>query len=159
MEGSRSSPTLTNVSWPSSSFPDALRRQLTGMDPATREFLETEPVNLRDRPRKRAGIIPSGIVQKLIIGGLNFVKQHSTFFRVHATAFTVIPLIFAGIFYASNGRFHISFLDSLFLCYSAMTVTGLSTINLSTLTTWQQFILYFLMTIVSSWMDGGQCRV
>ena len=126
------------------------------MDPASREILETEHVNVL-RDRRVASVNRSGLHQA-IIGGLNFVKRHSTFFRLHATAFTVIPLIFAGIFYASNGRFHISFLDSLFLCYSAMTVTGLSTINLSTLTTWQQFILYFLMTIVSSQLDGGQCR-
>lgn len=78
----------------------------------------------------------------------NYVIEETTFFRAHLAAFTFIPLIFSGIFYASNGRFRVSFLDSMFLCYSAMTVTGLSTVNLSTLTTWQQVILYFLMTIV-----------
>lgn len=36
-----------------------------------------------------------------------------------------------------------------------MTVTGLSTVNLSTLTTWQQVILYFLMMIVSFGMYRG----
>ncbi|KAJ6542799.1 potassium transporter [Mycena capillaripes] len=72
---------------------------------------------------------------------------HGTFYRLHLTAFTIIPLIAAGIFYGCNGRFHVSFLDSLFVCYSAMTVTGLSTINLSTTTPWQQVILYVLMLI------------
>jgi len=81
---------------------------------------------------------------------IKYIADESTFFRVHLAAFTFIPLIFSGIFYGSNGRFHISYLDSLFLCYSAMTVTGLSTVNLSTLTTWQQVILYFLMCIVST---------
>ncbi|KIY66946.1 TrkH-domain-containing protein [Cylindrobasidium torrendii FP15055 ss-10] len=70
-----------------------------------------------------------------------------TFYRVHLTAFTFIPLIASGIFYASNGRFQISYVDSLFLCYSAMTVTGLATINLSTTTAWQQVILYILMIL------------
>ncbi|KAF4611734.1 hypothetical protein D9613_003643 [Agrocybe pediades] len=82
-----------------------------------------------------------------IVKAINYIVEETTFFRAHLAAFTFIPLIFSGIFFASNGRFHISFLDSMFLCYSAMTVTGLSTVNLSTLTTWQQFILYFLMCI------------
>ncbi|KAF8888456.1 potassium transporter [Gymnopilus junonius] len=87
---------------------------------------------------------------------VNFIGKEMTFYRVHLAAFTFIPLIFSGIFYASNGRYHISFLDSMFLCYSAMTVTGLSTVNLSTITIWQQFILYFLMMIgditIVSWI-------
>ncbi|KAK0497879.1 potassium transporter [Armillaria luteobubalina] len=70
-----------------------------------------------------------------------------TFYRVHLAAFVFIPLVSSGIFYGCNGRFHISFLDSLFLCYSAMTVTGLSTVNLSTLTAWQQVMLFLLMMI------------
>ncbi len=72
-----------------------------------------------------------------------------TFYRIHLVAFVFIPLVSSGIFYGCNGRFHISFLDSLFLCYSAMTVTGLSTVNLSTLTAWQQVMLFLLMMIVS----------
>ncbi|KAJ7079638.1 potassium transporter [Mycena belliarum] len=77
----------------------------------------------------------------------NFVWTHGTFYRLHFTAFTIVPLVAAAVFYGCNGRIHISFLDSLFVCYSAMTVTGLATINLSTTTAWQQVILYILMTI------------
>lgn len=40
-----------------------------------------------------------------------------------------------------------AFIDALFLCYSALTVTGLSTINLSTLTVFQQVILLVLMIL------------
>ena len=40
-----------------------------------------------------------------------------------------------------------AFIDALFLCYSALTVTGLSTVNLSTLTAFQQAILFVLMGI------------
>lgn len=76
---------------------------------------------------------------------LDFFLKHVTFYRLHLAAFTFIPLIAAGIFYASNGRFPVSFIDSVFICYSCMTVTGLSTINLSTITVWQQVILYILM--------------
>ncbi|PBK85523.1 TrkH-domain-containing protein [Armillaria gallica] len=68
-----------------------------------------------------------------------------TFYRIHLTAFVFISLMFSGIFYIYNGKFHISYLDSLFLCYSAMSLTGLSTVNLSTLTMWQQVMLYLLM--------------
>ncbi|THU76561.1 TrkH-domain-containing protein [Dendrothele bispora CBS 962.96] len=86
----------------------------------------------------------------------HYVLFESTFFRLHLTAFTFIPLIASAIFWGSNGQFKISYLDSLFLCYSAMTVTGLSTINLSTLTAWQQVILYLLMMIgditIVSWV-------
>ncbi|KAJ8690660.1 hypothetical protein PTI98_012069 [Pleurotus ostreatus] len=76
-----------------------------------------------------------------------FAKKEATFFRVHLLAFAIVPLVFSGIFYACNGRFPVSYLDSLFLCYSAMTVTGLSTINLSTTTAMQQALLFFLMMI------------
>jgi hypothetical protein len=44
-------------------------------------------------------------------------------------------------------RFIVAFIDALFLCYSALTVTGLSTVNLSTLTVFQQAILYVLMGV------------
>ncbi|QRV85534.1 potassium/sodium transporter [Ceratobasidium sp. AG-Ba] len=65
-------------------------------------------------------------------------------------AFTFIPVISAAIFYASNGRTKISYLDSLFMCTSAMTTSGLNTINLSTVTVWQQVILAILMFIGNS---------
>ncbi|TFK27262.1 TrkH-domain-containing protein [Coprinopsis marcescibilis] len=87
---------------------------------------------------------------------LDYVLNHVTFYRIHLAAFTFIPLIVSGIFYGSNGEYKISYLDSVFLCYSAMTVTGLTTVNLSTLTPWQQVILYFLMIIgditIVSWI-------
>ncbi|KAF9502096.1 TrkH-domain-containing protein [Pleurotus eryngii] len=86
---------------------------------------------------------PEGKIQRFY----KFAKKEATFFRVHLLAFAIVPLIFSGIFYACNGRFSVSYLDSLFLCYSAMTVTGLSTINLSTTTAMQQALLFFLMMI------------
>lgn len=70
-----------------------------------------------------------------------------TFYRVHLTAFTITPIIAAGIFYAANGEVHIKFVDALFVCTSSMTVTGLVTFNISTATAFQQAILFFLMCI------------
>ena len=80
---------------------------------------------------------------------VDYFLEHVTFYRIHLAAFTIVPLVTAAIFYASHGRFPVTFIDSLFVCYSAMTVTGLATINLSTITPWQQVLLYFLMAIVS----------
>lgn len=79
----------------------------------------------------------------------HYLLKEATFFRLHVVAFTFVPLVCSGIFYACNGQYPVSYLDSLFLCYSAMTVCGLSTINLSTTTAWQQVMLYMLMTLVS----------
>ena len=47
--------------------------------------------------------------------------------------------------YAANGRFAIGYLDTLFIAYSAMAGCGLSTVNLSTLTAFQQSVLFVLM--------------
>ncbi|KAK0227557.1 potassium transporter [Armillaria fumosa] len=80
---------------------------------------------------------------KNIIASIRSIEL--TFYRLHFTAFLFIPLLFSGIFYAFNGEFHINYLDSLFLCYSAMSLTGLSTVDLSTLSMCQQVMLYLLM--------------
>ncbi|KAI0049422.1 TrkH-domain-containing protein [Auriscalpium vulgare] len=70
--------------------------------------------------------------------------EHLNFYRIHLTAFTVLPLVFAGIFVASNGEFQINYTDALLTCISAITGTGLAPIDLSSLTVWQQCILVFL---------------
>lgn len=62
---------------------------------------------------------------------------------------TFTPLILSAVFYASNGKYHISYVDALFNCVSAMTVTGLATVDLSELTAWQQVILFIQMCIGS----------
>ena len=75
------------------------------------------------------------------------LRKELNFFRIHVTTFVLVPLILSGVFYASNGQDKISYIDSLFLCYSAMTVTGLVTVNMSTLTGWQQAMLFVLMLV------------
>ena len=62
---------------------------------------------------------------------------------------TFTPLIFSAILYASNGEVKISYIDSLYNSVSAMTVTGLTTVNLSSLTHWQQTILFLQMCLGS----------
>lgn len=73
------------------------------------------------------------------------VRIKWNFYRIHLTFFTFHPLIWSAIFWGANGEFPVSYVDALFLCFSAQTVTGLSTVNLSTVTGFQQFILFWLM--------------
>jgi len=61
----------------------------------------------------------------------------------------LIPLFWSIVFWASNGEFHIRYIDSLFVCVSAVTGTGLAPIDLSSLTAWQQMILVILQIIGS----------
>ncbi|KAJ7496885.1 cation transport protein-domain-containing protein [Mycena latifolia] len=86
----------------------------------------------------------------------NAIRKELNFYRVHILFFTFTPLIFSAIFYASNGHYQISYIDSLFNCVSAMTVCGLATVDLSSLTAWQQTILFFQMClgspVVVSWV-------
>ncbi|KAJ9474569.1 Low-affinity potassium transport protein [Pseudozyma hubeiensis] len=71
--------------------------------------------------------------------------KNLNFYRVHVLVFTFTPLIAAAIFYACNGENHIKFIDCLYVCVSAMTVTGLVTFNISTTNGGQQAILFILM--------------
>ncbi|GAA5838941.1 hypothetical protein JCM3766R1_004535 [Sporobolomyces carnicolor] len=76
-------------------------------------------------------------------------SQHLNFYRIHLLCFTFVPLIASGVFYASNGpspQNQIAYIDCLFLCFSAMTVCGLTTALFANITVWQQVILFFLMT-------------
>jgi len=75
------------------------------------------------------------------------LSSHLNFMRCHVLAFSIVPLICSGIFYGANGEYHIAYIDCLFLCYSAMTVTGLSPVLLSTITPFQQAMLFVLMVI------------
>ncbi|KAG9044583.1 low affinity potassium transporter [Tulasnella sp. UAMH 9824] len=74
-------------------------------------------------------------------------RLHLNFFRIHVLWFIINPIFWSIIFYVSSGQYSVSYIDSLFLCTSAHTVTGLSTLNLSTLTGFQQAILFYLMCI------------
>ena len=62
---------------------------------------------------------------------------------------TFTPLVLSGVLYASNGRFKIAYIDSLFICVSSMTMSGLTTVDLSSLTPLQQVILFAEMCLGS----------
>lgn len=99
---------------------------------------------LFDHIRPLGQLPPSGSPSPLVKMAINvhlrgkvhdFFKKHLNFFRVHLLFFTVTPFIFSGIFYAANGSANVNanspetaagyekveYIDSLFLCFSAMT--------------------------------------
>ncbi|KZT28729.1 TrkH-domain-containing protein [Neolentinus lepideus HHB14362 ss-1] len=71
------------------------------------------------------------------------------FYKIHLLFFILAPLVFSAILWASSGQFKIAYIDSLFLCVSSITGTGLYTVDLSALTAWQQAILVILELIGS----------
>ena len=72
----------------------------------------------------------------------SFKSQTFSPFDSNRTSSTFSPLIFSAIFYAANGRNHISYIDSLYNCVSATTVCGLASVDLSALTGFQQALLF-----------------
>lgn len=84
------------------------------------------------------------------------MQRNLNFFRIHLIIFTITPLLSSLILYLSNGENRISYIDALFNCVSAMSVCGLATIDLSSLTPWQQVILFLQMCVgspvVASWV-------
>ena len=73
------------------------------------------------------------------------------FIMLHYLYFICVCLITSVIFYGSSEPgFSTSYTNSLFLVVSAMTEAGLNTVNLSTMTTFQQVMLWFLIIIGSS---------
>ena len=76
---------------------------------------------------------------------LNFITIHYIYFL---TTCLITSLIFYGC--GSGGeKGGIGYTDCVFLVVSAMTEAGLNTVNLSMMSTGQQFILWFLIGIVS----------
>ena len=88
---------------------------------------------------------PLPLLEKSLSRSILLTAQHLNFYRIHLLCFTFIPLIASGIFYASNGpspQNQIAYIDCLFLCFSAMTVCGLTTVLFANITVWQQVILF-----------------
>ncbi len=73
------------------------------------------------------------------------------FLTIHYCYFVVVCLLSSVVFWASSSpRGGISYVDSLFVVVSAMTEAGLNTVNLSTMTTWQQTMLFLLILFGST---------
>lgn len=67
------------------------------------------------------------------------------FRTLHYTYFIVVILVASAIFWGSASNEDLRYIDCLFMVTSAMTETGLNTINVSVLNTWQQAMLTLLM--------------
>jgi hypothetical protein len=73
-----------------------------------------------------------------------------SFIQWHYFYFIVTSLVSSIIFWGSSTPAKsVTYIDSLFLCVSAMTEAGLNTVNLSELNTWQQ-VMMFLLIIMGS---------
>ncbi|KAJ2982559.1 hypothetical protein NQ176_g1305 [Zarea fungicola] len=73
------------------------------------------------------------------------------FITIHYGYFIVACLVGSAVFWASSDPHgSISYVDSLFLVVSGMTEAGLNTVNLSTMTTWQQTILFLAIIFGST---------
>lgn len=80
--------------------------------------------------------------------------RHLNFYRIHLLWFTFVPLIASAIFYASNGpspQNKIAYIDCLYMCVSAICVTGLSTVLFVNLTVWQEVILGVSLLCILLW--------
>ncbi|KAK4118397.1 TrkH-domain-containing protein [Parathielavia appendiculata] len=71
------------------------------------------------------------------------------FITVHYAYFILSCLFFALVFWGcgSPSSLQISFLDSLYLCMSALTSTGMNTVNVSQMSTGQQVVLFIAMIL------------
>ncbi|KAI4191237.1 MAG: hypothetical protein LQ346_004790 [Caloplaca aetnensis] len=75
----------------------------------------------------------------------------ANFITLHYAYFIGVSLLASLIFWGSSTPTkHISYTDSLFFVVSAMTMTGLNTVNLSEINTFQQTILFFLLLLGSA---------
>ena len=78
------------------------------------------------------------------------------FITIHYAYFVVTCLISAVIFWGASTPAHsVRFIDALFLVVSAMTLSGLGTINLSTVNTFQQVLLFLLIMMGSAIFVSG----
>ncbi|WAQ92991.1 hypothetical protein PtA15_18A47 [Puccinia triticina] len=116
------------------------------------------PINLRARShRSRRTIFRRFSSRRTFRWLRRWIGCDLNFYRCHLLAFIFIPFIFAIIFYLAHTLNQPevekpAFIDCLFMCHSAMTMTGLNTIMLSSINRFQQALLYILMSIGSTTM-------
>ncbi|KIW99816.1 uncharacterized protein Z518_10744 [Rhinocladiella mackenziei CBS 650.93] len=83
------------------------------------------------------------------VSEISFINWHYIYF---CATCLLASIIFWG---SSTPDQSVSYIDSLFLCISAMTEAGLNTVNLSQLNTWQQVMLFLLIIIGSAIFVSG----
>lgn len=87
------------------------------------------------------------------------IRRHlpaRNFLTLHYTYFVTTCLVSAVIFWGASTPTHsVEFVDALFMVVSAMTLSGLGTINLSSINTFQQVLLLVLIVMGSAVFVGG----
>lgn len=85
-------------------------------------------------------------LERFMLRVMRWSDAYLNYFRVHMIYFIAMAMFWSAIMYASNPKGnYIPYIDCLFMCASAMTVTGLVSVPVSGLTLWQQIILFGLM--------------
>lgn len=85
------------------------------------------------------------------VSAVRYILPPVNYITVHYTYFIFLSLLGSTIFWgSSNPHASIHYVDCLFLAISSLTNTGLNTVNLSLMTTWQQVMLWILFIIGSS---------
>ncbi|KAL8682965.1 MAG: hypothetical protein Q9186_001044 [Xanthomendoza sp. 1 TL-2023] len=99
--------------------------------------------------RKSRSQLPQPIIRSLAF--ISSQLPPLTFITIHYAYFIGVSLFASLIFWGSSTPAKsVSYTDSLFLVVSAMTMTGLNTVNLSEINTFQQFILFLLLLLGSA---------
>ncbi|RDW75915.1 hypothetical protein BP5796_06736 [Coleophoma crateriformis] len=92
-----------------------------------------------------------GFIERDLTSRIRSYLPPMNFITLHYLYFISVCLVASAVFWGSSEpKKSIAYTDCLFLVVSAMTEAGLNTVNLSTMTTFQQFILWFLIIIGSA---------
>lgn len=83
--------------------------------------------------------------------GLKWAKGvffHLNFYRVHLLYFVLVIIVSSGILYGSStSDFKLAYIDAIYLCTSAMCNVGLTSVNLGSLTGFQQSVIFIVMLL------------
>ncbi|OZJ07024.1 hypothetical protein BZG36_00227 [Bifiguratus adelaidae] len=85
-----------------------------------------------------------------------FYRRHFHFLQLHYTYFITLTFVFSGLLCIKAGdNYPFNYVDALFFSASAISLTGLNTIDLSQLSFYQQFLLFVLMLLGSQVLISG----
>ncbi len=114
-----------------------------------RRFASRRPADMASSRWRRFADRHPRAAERLV--GLRPFLPPLNFITIHYAYFIGVCLVFSLVFWGSSSpAMSISYTDSLFLVVSGMSEAGLNTVNLSQITTWQQFILFLLIIVGSS---------
>ncbi|KAJ5704202.1 hypothetical protein N7493_011340 [Penicillium malachiteum] len=99
------------------------------------------------RIRARLSLLWQGPIGRALMA----VSSPANLLTLHYVYFIATCLISSIIFYLTSTPWKsVAYVDAIFLCVSAMTGAGLNTVDLSTLNTFQQVLLFILLILGSA---------